>query len=310
VAQVIYGLVATALAFILGITWQRLKNVFINYRARRFWAPMMSKDLQLVIGRFRGLHQFEASGMIGAGDALAMTDLHAYFGRIGFGGFRVSYNEQLGYGDPSGETLRTNLILLGGPDANSLTYDVVKRLNLGVAFKEIDSRQPDELFEPRVFEFPESDNDSQSRFSFTRIARSLRNLTNGAEVQLWRTPVFVDLLDGRKVYQPTKDGDHILEDCGLIVRAPNPFDQTKNVVIMCGSYGYGTWAAVQLVQTKAFVKQIPRSGRTLECIFRVDVVRDTPQRLQISLLRPISDRPLRLRSRSSSPPREPDQIPN
>jgi hypothetical protein len=270
----------------VGITSRRLKNALVNYRARRFWAPMMSEDLQLVIGRFRGLHQFEASGMIGAGDAIAMTDLQAYFGRIGFGGFRVSYVDQLGYGDASGAALRTNLILLGGPDANSLTYDMIKRLDLGVAFKEIDSRHPGELFDPRIFELPESEDNSDSRFSFARVAKSLRHLTNRADVQMWRTPVFVDLLDGQKVYEPTKDGEQILEDWGLIIRAPNPFDRTKSVVIMCGSYGYGSWPAVQLVQTRAFLKATEKAGIAFECVFRVDVVRDTPQRPQIFLLRP------------------------
>lgn len=49
----------------------------------------------MVIGRFRGLQGFEASGVIGAEDALAMYNLHEYFKRIGFGSFNVSYNDQL-----------------------------------------------------------------------------------------------------------------------------------------------------------------------------------------------------------------------
>jgi hypothetical protein len=289
VTQVVYGLAATAMAFMLGTAWRRIKNASVNYRARRFWAPVMSKDLQLVIGRFRGLHQFEASGVIGAGDALAIANLQSYFTRIGFGGFRVSYNDQLGYGDASGEALRTNLILLGGPDANSLTYDVIKRLNLGIAFKEIDEGRPDELLEPRVFALRGAGDETKTQSPLARMARGLRRFASGSELRPWRTPVFVDLLHENEIYRPITNGDQILSDCGVIVRAPNPFEPSKNVVILCGGYGYGSWAAVQLVQTSDFVNRVPRGEATLECVFRLDVVRDTPQRPVICLMRPTPD---------------------
>jgi hypothetical protein len=283
IVQVIEGLAAAALAFLFGLMWQRIKNAFLNYRARRFWGPLMSEDLQLVIGRFRGLQQFEASGMIGAGDALAMNDLHQYFKRIGYDGFRVSYNDQLGYGDATGDALRTNLILLGGPDANTLTHELIGRLNLGIAFKELDARSPGELLEPRVFRFPELE--PERGFSMTRVAHNLRQLARNSDLQQWRTPVFVDLLDEDKIYEPAKDGSQIIEDCGLIVRVPNPFDSSKSVVIICGSYGYGSWAAVQLLQTKEFVNRIPKGTKTLECVFSVEVVRDVPQRPQVLVFR-------------------------
>ncbi|MGO8958550.1 MAG: hypothetical protein ACLQFR_14460 [Streptosporangiaceae bacterium] len=276
--QAAEGLITGVFAFVLGVLWERTRKTFLNYRARKFWRPVMSKDVQLVIGRFRGLQGFEASGVIGAGDALAMYNLHEYFKRIGFGSFNVSYNDQLGYGDAAGESLRTNLILLGGPDANTLTYEVIKRLSLGIAFKEIYPANPDELLEPRVFdpaiaETSPSTNNSRSALIAGRILRRIGVVSSPQ----WRTPVILDI-NNQKLYQPLKDGDKILTDCGVIIRAPNPFNPTKTVVILCGSYGYGTWAAVEYAQSRKFLSQVPNRSSAVECVFMVDVVRDTPQR--------------------------------
>jgi hypothetical protein len=237
----------------------------------------MSKDVQLVIGRFRGLQGFEASGVIGAGDALAMYNLNEYFKRIGFGSFNVSYNDQLGYGDAAGESLRTDLILLGGPDANTLTYEVIKRLSLGIAFKEIYPTDPDVLLEPRVFDPATADTSSIANNSKPAlITRHILRLIGVVSSPQWRIPVILDT-NNQRLYQPLKDGEKILADCGVIIRAPNPFNPTKTVVILCGSYGYGTWAAVEYAQSRTFLSQVPHRSGAIECVFMVDVVRDTPQ---------------------------------
>lgn len=283
--QATEGLITAVFAFILGVLWERARKALLNYHARRFWRPVMSKDAQLVIGRFRGLQGFEASGVIGAGDALAMYNLHEYFKRIGFDGFSVSYNDQLGYGDAAGESLRTNLILLGGPDANTLTYEAIKRLSLGIAFKEIYPANPDELFEPRVFDpaAGETSPPANNSRSAIIVAHVLRRIGVTSSPQ-WRTPVILDI-NNEKLYQPVKDGDKVLADCGVIIRAPNPFNPAKTVVILCGSYGYGTWAAVQYAQSREFLRQVPRHSDAMECVFMVDVVRDTPQRLDPQFVR-------------------------
>ena len=293
--QITIGLTTASLAFLLGLLWQRIKKTIVNYRARRFWHPVISEDMQLVIGRFRGLQGFEASGMIGGGDALAMYNLCEYFERIGFGRFRISYNDQLGYSDAAGESLRTNLILLGGPDANSLTYDIVKRLSLGIDFKEIYPTNPDELLEPRIFDAAAAESQLSSKPSTSAliVGRILHQL-GLISTQHWRTPVFFDITS-KKLYQPSREGDKLLTDCGAIIRAPNPFDPTKTVVLLCGSYGYGTWAAVQLAQGKDFLRQVPRGSEALECVFQVDVVRDTPQCPNLEFVRrsPSSRLPVR-----------------
>src|SRR5215472_18863424 len=135
--QLALNLFPTVLAFALGVLWRRVRIAVTYFRARQFWRSVMSADLQFVLGGFGDLHGFEASGLVGRGDVLAMDELIAYFQRIGLGKPRMSYGDQLGRYDLSGESLRTNMIIIGGPDANSLTRDMIDRMNLGIDFVEV-----------------------------------------------------------------------------------------------------------------------------------------------------------------------------
>ena len=287
--QAAEGLITGILAFLLGLLWQRINKIVLNYRARRFWRPVMSKDVKLVVSRFRRLQGFEASGVIGAGDVVAMHNLSEYFTRIGFRSFDITFNDQLGYGEALGRSLRTDLILLGGPDSNTLTNEVVKNLSLGISFKEIYPSDPDVLLEPRIWDptaatSPDGDDSKPSPV----IRGILRRIGVASEEdpprEQWRIPVILDVAS-KELYKPIKKGDGMVTDCGVIIRAPNPFDESKTVVILCGSYGYGTWAAVQYAQSKEFLSQIPNRSEPLECVFTVDVVRDTPQRPRLQFVR-------------------------
>jgi hypothetical protein len=55
-------------------------------------------------------------------------------------------------------------------------------------------------------------------------------------------------------YRPTKGKEVIpTTDWGLIVRASNPFNSERQVLIIAGSYGFGTAAAATLVTTPTFL---------------------------------------------------------
>src|SRR5690349_10508231 len=83
---------------------------------------------------------FEPSGVVGAGDNIALKELSDYLSQIGFKRFSVSYHDESGWSSGSATMpLTGNLILLGGPDANSLTKEVLGRVSLGIEFYEISS---------------------------------------------------------------------------------------------------------------------------------------------------------------------------
>ena len=67
-------------------------------------------------------------------------------------------------------------------------------------------------------------------------------------------------------------------DFGLIVRAQNPFNRERQILIIAGSYGFGTAAAATLVTTPAFLKRdIVQQGGSFEALFSVDIVANVAQ---------------------------------
>src|SRR3954453_3507405 len=97
--EIFWGMVSAFLAFLLGLIWRNVLRFVLNYRAQAFWRPFMSGRMSVVLGRFRDLEGFEASGVVGAGDNLALKDLADHFATIGFKRFAVYYNDQLGWSD-------------------------------------------------------------------------------------------------------------------------------------------------------------------------------------------------------------------
>jgi hypothetical protein len=89
-----------------------------------FWAPFVNEGAILVVGRFLEFQSFEQSGLLGAGDAVALTEISTYLRRIGCRDISVMYADRL-----DGDMLNTDLVLIGGVDANLMTYEVVSRIN-------------------------------------------------------------------------------------------------------------------------------------------------------------------------------------
>jgi hypothetical protein len=278
--EMIWGLLTTFVAFLLGAVWERSLHVVVNARARRFWRPLMAGRLTIVLGRFRGLPRFEASGVVGAGDNLALRDLSDYFSKIGFRRYTVFYNDQFDHPESMSESpLQGNLVLLGGPDANSVTREVLSRLHLGVEFVEV---SPVVLAQVRgARPLPRG-----APASGRHPARWRRRKGNA-----WRVPVFLDRHTER-VHGPVFAGDDLRADCGVVLRCPNPFNPSKEVLILCGSYGYGTWGAVRFVQSTAFLRGLPADASAIECLLTVEVSHDMPQGVQVEFLRRATVEPL------------------
>jgi hypothetical protein len=116
------GLATAAISFLVGYAWRRGLQLFRARRARRFWRPMIRGRTVVVVSRFRTFSDFEPSGVIGAGDARALQELTAYYSEIGLDPPEVAYDGSL-----TGDQLRNDLILLGGPDANEITRLVLEK---------------------------------------------------------------------------------------------------------------------------------------------------------------------------------------
>jgi len=280
--EVFWGMVSAFLAFLLGLIWRNVLRFVLNYRAQAFWRPFMSGRMSVVIGRFRDLEGFEASGVVGAGDNLALKDLADHFAAIGFKRFAVYYNDQLGWGDEADASpLDGNLILLGGPDANSLTREVLERLTLGIEFLEVSPGRLDRIRRGGGSLEPAAG-------TRRRGIAGPRSWRPGARRRPWRIPVIYDQT-ADVLYGPVLHDGAIRADCGVLIRSANPFNPTTEVMIFCGSYGYGTWAAVRFARSKLFLSMVPKNSRGIECVLSMDVLRDMPGRPRVEVLRALGE---------------------
>jgi hypothetical protein len=251
-----------AIKFLLGAAagWG-LKIVRDRWRtrhARAFWRPFLSSAVPLIVGRFgEELDEFEPSGLLGVGDAVAVAELEHYLAKLG-GRPRVAYADRL-----EGDEYKQTLILFGGPDANSVTKRIVNRIDSKLRFGD-----------PETHEVAIED---------TAVHPTRRYIPS----------------------PPTRRGDGGT-DYGLILRSSNPFAPEHDVLIIAGSFGYGTWGAERHVTTGEFLTQwesIRNSARkarrfshtnrsvaqpAIECLVETDVERDTPQAIRRLLLRKLT----------------------
>ena len=260
-------LIVAATAFILGLLLNRAVRTSVYFRARKFWRPLATKDLAIVLGDgFSGVSSLEASGLVGQGDLLASAELISHFSAMGLPPLQPEFADKAVGVDPGGRALRRNLVILGGPDANTLTKACLDRLKCSYRLEEA------------VFATAESGSAAD------------------ATTLVWRLPKLrptIRAKDQATVYEPVVLDGQIVRDYGVIVRTRNPFlferrqpkrnlfrfwrQREKWVVLMFGCYGLGTYAAALFSKEKAFLDLVKNSEEDIECIVRCDVFRKTPQ---------------------------------
>ena len=249
VQQTVIQLVTAFIAFALGILINRLRATWAYFSARKFWRPLLRRDITLVLGDgFTDLRGFEASDMVGRGDLVGSYVLTTRFAAMGFRRLQPVFADKMIGSDPSGAGLRKNLIVLGGRDANTLTGDILSRLNCAYSVEWLD---------------PPAAGDGSSR----QIPELQPTSYAPAELT---------------AYRPEMTGNSLVRDYGVIIRARNPFispgSKDKRIVIIYGCYGFGTLAAVLYSLEQDFLGRIRDTEEDIECIVTCDVVRDAPQR--------------------------------
>jgi hypothetical protein len=272
------GLLTALIGYSLGRIWQRLADQIPLRRTRRPWGPLLAGELQIVVSRFWPAGWRGPTGVAGGGDTLALRELGSYFSKIGSRFDAV-------YVDEAHLDRKMNLILLGGPDTNSVTRDALA------------------LIRPRVRIFDPGPGKVMEIHDLAAVP-ALDQAVKGKRptVQKYRS-------------QPDKI------DYGIIICARNPFDPTNSLIIIAGAYRYGTWGGASLATEDWFLKtcqeldpkdsgvtakRVPRyiglpSGRLsellvrplkqsqwtqFECIFSVSIYNKRPHAPEIIALRP------------------------
>ena len=129
---------------------QNIKDTFLTKKV--LFNAFFNVDYKIVIGRFTEFELFEPSGFWGVGDAMGLSELTKHLDERRYNSFTVEYADKL-----NGELLSENLILIGGPDANQITGDVVSRLELSLGFGNPDNheigfynRKNNEIYNPII----------------------------------------------------------------------------------------------------------------------------------------------------------------
>jgi len=157
----------------------------------------------------------ELSGLMGRGDHDAIVEVQAGLARIGLKPTLPEVTEA----NLSAAQLSGNLIVVGGPDVNSITRSLLGRL--------------------------------PAKLSIVRNADG-RNIVR-------------DLVHGHD-FVPAEDESGRIRDYGILVRAANPDDRQKNVLILAGAHGFGTLAAAMVAFDKENLDRMLRSGSGFECL--------------------------------------------
>ena len=259
VEQTVIQLLVAAIAFLAGLFVQRIRATWAYLRARRFWRPLLRRDLGLILGDgFLDLQDFEASNVVGRGDLVASYELTAYFSKMGFRRLQPIFADRIVGADLTGRQLRRNLIVLGGPDANRISLRCLEgmKLSYAIEWQEISAR---------------------SSQSITRTPRNLPRLVFKGSGH-----------EEKPAFEPLSENGGVVRDYGVIIRTHNPFmprnekapspRHGKRVVVIYGCYGYGTLAAVLYSQTPEFLEMVKSEGDDIECIVACRVVEGTPQR--------------------------------
>jgi hypothetical protein len=123
------------------------------------------------------------------------------------------------YVDEPGLNRENNLILLGGPGTNKVTRDALELVKS--RFKIVDPGPGSPI--------------------------EINDLAPTPDAQMVSTGVVASTPSR---YFASKDIDY-----GIIIRARNPFNRRKGVIIIAGAYGYGTWGGVRLALDEGFLER-------------------------------------------------------
>ncbi|MFI6037768.1 hypothetical protein ACIBBD_27030 [Streptomyces sp. NPDC051315] len=103
-----------------------------------------------------------------------------------------------------------------------------------------------------------------------------------------------DALTGEVMRCVMDSNDQLTVDQGLLIRATNPFNRERHVIILAGSFGFGTSAAARLLAGSDLLNNpVVAEGHPFEAVFSVEIAGGTPQQIELRKLRQLDSTMLR-----------------
>lgn len=250
--QIIIGIIAIFAAFVISLTWDAGRRGRVYWRARRFWRPFLTGDVKIIVDKFDKFRDWEPSGLVGVGGMQATLEVRALLNDLGFNDLGLRRTRR-----------RVEIVYHDQIQGNLGDYSLV--CIGGPDANRITERIVNRLNSAISLGIPE-DNDITIR----------------------------DLQDDRKPYLPEgyrADGKNVVTlDHGVVIRAKNPYNRERCVIIVAGTYGYGTWAAAKLLRSPQFLASKPvKRGCDVECLSKAEIIKEVPQEPEILIVRPIPE---------------------
>jgi hypothetical protein len=123
------NLLATFIGVVIAWIWDRVRKGFRLWPLKKIWGAYAEDRPRVIVGRYLENKQFEPTGFLGVGDAIAISELRNLFTRLNGQDLEILYSDQV-----SGDVLKENLILVGGPEFNLITREVMDRLKTSIRF--------------------------------------------------------------------------------------------------------------------------------------------------------------------------------
>ncbi|ANN17485.1 hypothetical protein SD37_18750 [Amycolatopsis orientalis] len=119
------NLIAAAIGGVLVWVVTNVRRRLRLIRARRFWRALGGRHPLIVLGAhdFGERRRWARAGVVGMGDIGALVEIEAQLRRLGFAG-RIAESKQL-----SPRELSSDLVLIGGPEANAVTRTMLAKLS-------------------------------------------------------------------------------------------------------------------------------------------------------------------------------------
>jgi hypothetical protein len=192
---------------------------------------------------------------MGVGDTKAVYELTRSLTLSGIK-LEIAYSSSL-----EDRQLEEDLILIGGGDSNGISRKVEEGGRIGFHYQH----------DPRAF--------CDLRENTEYHADTLEmDLSKANDTALERVNIFER--DGRSV------AGIIITDYGILARLRSPFNPHRQMVIIEGLYGYGTWGGARLLADDEFLRRCSQlNTEEFECLYRVDVLQDVPIKVQPVILR-------------------------
>lgn len=226
--KLIEYLLGGGVGLVLGYTVKIVKD-FVAWKRyyKWFWKDIVADEYDIIIGSI----QPKVVTWVGVKDAevlgYLMSSLHL-----------VSKRSPKTWGDTQfsrEDITKKNFLLIGSPAINKITGILMEELHLSYNFKGPIVRNKDKLIKSLSEEVKE--------------------------------PVIWIEKDGKKFLPQFSDTKELIQDYASIIKAQNPFNPSKNVVILAGSYDLGTLATGELFDKDYLhkLKEMKKKAKKINC---------------------------------------------